>query len=156
MQIRSWNGNTFSCVFIFFTGCIMLRPFNISLLCLTLFKYLKARATFLFRTRLIQKIMFHLLKKYEMTPWLKPFPKKTISKSISLLDVRTWLFSLAHNIRSFQSQAHSTLLPSYRLGGTRRNCDRYQWSCYSSVTCRRRFKDRDKYNWTQSSKLLPP
>ena len=29
---------------IIFTGCVMLRPFNISLLCLAFFRYLKAKA----------------------------------------------------------------------------------------------------------------
>ena len=44
LKTCSWNGNTFSCVLNFFTGCIMLRPFNISLLCLAFFRHLKAKA----------------------------------------------------------------------------------------------------------------
>ena len=93
----------FMCPHFFFAGCIMLRPFNISLLCVAFFRYLKATATVLFRTTLTKKIMLHPLKTYEMTPWLKPFNKKTVSKirEYLLLDVRTWPFSLAHNIRSF-------------------------------------------------------
>ena len=72
----SLNGNTFSCVLIFFAGCIMLRPFNISLLCLAFFRYLKATATVLFTTTLIQKIMLHPLKNYEWLLGSNPLPKR--------------------------------------------------------------------------------
>ena len=64
--------------FFFFAGCIMLRPFNISLLCLVFFRYLKATAaTGLHSLRISCSIHLKSMK------WLlgsNPLPKRQVRK----------------------------------------------------------------------------